>query len=66
MKSYSENILKMAAEHHEKYDVTGYPFQLKGEKNFSVRKSLRHHGCFWSLDLTSRKSTQHDSFFRPD
>ena len=23
----------MAAEHHEKYDVTGYPFQLKGEKN---------------------------------
>ncbi|MBT5471753.1 MAG: HD domain-containing protein [Nitrospina sp.] len=32
MKSYSENILKMAAEHHEKYDVTGYPFQLKGEK----------------------------------
>ena len=22
----------MAAEHHEKYDVTGYPFQLKGEK----------------------------------
>jgi putative two-component system response regulator len=24
--------LKMAAEHHEKYDGTGYPFQLKGEK----------------------------------
>ena len=32
MKCYSENILKMAAEHHEKYDGTGYPFQLKGEK----------------------------------
>ena len=32
MKCYSENILKMAAEHHEKYDGSGYPFQLKGEK----------------------------------
>ena len=32
MKCYSENILKMAAEHHERYDGTGYPFQLKGEK----------------------------------
>ncbi len=32
MKCYSENILKMAGEHHEKYDGTGYPFKLKGEK----------------------------------
>lgn len=32
MKCYSENILRMAAEHHEKYDGTGYPFKLKGEK----------------------------------
>ena len=31
----------MAAEHHEKYDVTGYPFQLKGEKN-----SLYARVCF--------------------
>ncbi len=32
MKCYSENILRMVAEHHEKYDGTGYPFKLKGEK----------------------------------
>jgi HD-GYP domain-containing protein (c-di-GMP phosphodiesterase class II) len=32
MKCYSENILKMVAEHHEKYDGSGYPFKLKGEK----------------------------------
>ena len=32
MKCYSENILKMVAEHHEKFDGTGYPFQLKGDK----------------------------------
>ena len=32
MKCYSENILKMAAEHHEKFDGSGYPFKLKGEK----------------------------------
>lgn len=32
MKCYSDNILKMAVEHREKFDGTGYPFQLKGEK----------------------------------
>lgn len=32
MKCYSENILKMALEHREKFDGTGYPFELKGEK----------------------------------
>jgi HD-GYP domain-containing protein (c-di-GMP phosphodiesterase class II) len=32
MKCYSENILKMVAEHHEKFDGSGYPFQLKGDK----------------------------------
>jgi HD-GYP domain-containing protein (c-di-GMP phosphodiesterase class II) len=32
MKCYSENILKMVAEHHEKFDGTGYPFELKGDK----------------------------------
>jgi HD-GYP domain-containing protein (c-di-GMP phosphodiesterase class II) len=32
MKCYSENIFKMVAEHHEKFDGTGYPFQLKGDK----------------------------------
>ena len=32
MKCYSENILRMVAEHHEKFDGTGYPFELKGEK----------------------------------
>ena len=32
MKCYSDNILKMALEHREKFDGTGYPFQLKGEK----------------------------------
>ncbi|MFT4578057.1 MAG: HD-GYP domain-containing protein (c-di-GMP phosphodiesterase class II) [Nitrospinales bacterium] len=32
MKCYSENIMKMAAEHREKFDGTGYPFQMKGEK----------------------------------
>ena len=30
MKCYSQNILKMAAEHHEKYDGSGYPFGLQG------------------------------------
>ena len=32
MKCYSENILRMVAEHHEKFDGTGYPFELKGDK----------------------------------
>ena len=32
MKCYSENILRMAVEHREKFDGTGYPFQVKGEK----------------------------------
>ncbi len=32
MKCYSDNILKMAVEQREKFDGTGYPFQLKGEK----------------------------------
>jgi HD-GYP domain-containing protein (c-di-GMP phosphodiesterase class II) len=32
MKCYSENIMKMALEHREKFDGTGYPFQMKGEK----------------------------------
>ena len=32
MKCYSDNILKMALEHREKFDGTGYPFQMKGEK----------------------------------
>jgi HD-GYP domain-containing protein (c-di-GMP phosphodiesterase class II) len=32
MKCYSQNILKMAAEHHEKYDGSGYPFGLHGNK----------------------------------
>ncbi len=32
MKCYSQNILLMAAEHHEKYDGTGYPFRMAGEK----------------------------------
>lgn len=30
MKCYSQNILKMAAEHHEKHDGSGYPFGLQG------------------------------------
>lgn len=32
MKCYSKNILNMAAEHHEKYDGSGYPFGRKGNK----------------------------------
>ena len=36
MKSYSENIMKMAVEHREKFDGTGYPFQMKGKK-FVIR-----------------------------
>jgi len=32
MKCYSQNILKMAAEHHEKYDGSGYPFGLQGNQ----------------------------------
>ncbi|MZG54300.1 MAG: hypothetical protein F3744_09585 [Nitrospinae bacterium] len=32
MKCYSENILKMAVEHREKYYGTGYPFQLMGDQ----------------------------------
>lgn len=31
-KYYSKNILRMAGEHHEKYDGEGYPFGLDGEK----------------------------------
>jgi len=30
MKCYSQNILLMAAEHHEQYDGSGYPFELSG------------------------------------
>ncbi|MFQ5451853.1 MAG: HD-GYP domain-containing protein [Nitrospinaceae bacterium] len=32
MKCYSQDILSMAAQHHEKYDGSGYPFGLAGEK----------------------------------
>jgi len=32
MKCYSQNILLMAAEHHEKYDGSGYPFGLAKDK----------------------------------
>jgi len=32
MKCYSQNILLMAAEHHEKHDGSGYPFGLAGNK----------------------------------
>ena len=32
MKCYSQNILRMAGEHHEKYDGSGYPFGLAGEQ----------------------------------
>ena len=32
MHCYSKNILNMAAEHHEKFDGTGYPFGLPGRK----------------------------------
>jgi len=31
MKCYSQNILLMAGEHHEKYDGSGYPFGLAGD-----------------------------------
>ncbi len=38
MKCYSQNILKMAAEHHEKHDGSGYPFGLQGNKiSFSAQ-----------------------------
>ncbi|GJL78732.1 MAG: hypothetical protein NPINA01_17210 [Nitrospinaceae bacterium] len=32
MKCHSQNILQMAAEHHEKHDGSGYPFGLPGNK----------------------------------
>ena len=32
MKCYSENILRMVEEHHEKFDGTGYLFELKGDR----------------------------------
>lgn len=32
MKCYSENILRMAGEHHEKFSGEGYPLELAGEK----------------------------------
>jgi HD-GYP domain-containing protein (c-di-GMP phosphodiesterase class II) len=38
MKCYSENTLLMAAEHHEKFDGSGYPFGLVGNKiSFSAQ-----------------------------
>jgi len=38
MEGYSQNILKMAAEHHEKHDGSGYPFGLQGNKiSFSAQ-----------------------------
>ncbi|MDA0691510.1 MAG: hypothetical protein O3A78_03680 [Nitrospinae bacterium] len=38
MKCYSQNILKMATEHHEKYDGSGYPFGIQGNQiSFSAQ-----------------------------
>ncbi len=38
MKCYSQNILRMAAEHHEKYDGSGYPLGLEGNRiSFSAQ-----------------------------
>jgi HD-GYP domain-containing protein (c-di-GMP phosphodiesterase class II) len=38
MRCYSQNVLKMAAEHHEKYDGSGYPFGLQGNQiSFSAQ-----------------------------
>lgn len=49
MKCYSENILKMAAEHRERFDGTGYPFQLKGEKISLFARVVSIMDCFGAL-----------------
>lgn len=38
MKCYSPNILSMAIEHHEKFDGSGYPFGLAGERISTVAR----------------------------
>ena len=46
MKCYSENILRMAAEHHEKFSGEGYPFGLAGEKISLYARMAAIIDCF--------------------
>jgi len=49
MKCYSKNILAMAVEHHEKFDGTGYPAGLSGEKITPFAKICSIMDVFCSL-----------------
>ncbi len=61
MKCYSKNILAMAVEHHEKFDGTGYPFGISGEKITPFAKIGSIMDVFCSL--TSNR--EHRESFTP-
>lgn len=58
MKCYSKNILAMAVEHHEKFDGTGYPSGISGEKitPFSKICSIMDVFCSLTCDRDHRDS----------
>jgi len=49
MKCYSKNILAMAVEHHEKFDGTGYPAGMSGDKTTPFAKICSIMDVFSSL-----------------
>ncbi|MFQ5482087.1 MAG: HD-GYP domain-containing protein [Nitrospinaceae bacterium] len=58
MRCYSDNILRMAAEHHENYDGTGYPFGREGGKISLFARIFRIMDVFNALTCHRPYRTQ--------
>ena len=54
MRRYSDTVLRMAAEHHESFDGTGYPMKIAG-KNISTAARICKIGDVFNA-LTGRRS----------